>query len=98
MFSNIFWGEIFLGETAEVAQHSKRNLAVLTFFGCFDTAGDLAILLPIIPLKQLSGFKWWRTILYVLLSYLATLVIMLSALMATVEIRMYLEAAWPWLF
>ena len=71
---------------------------VLTFFDCFDTAGDLAILLPIIPLKQLSGFKWWRTILYVLLSYLATLVIMLSALMATVEIRMYLEAAWPWLF
>ena len=26
--------------------------------------------LPIIPLKQLSGFEWWRTILYVLLAYL----------------------------
>lgn len=30
------------------------------------------LLLPIIPMKQLSGFPWWRSILNVTLAYLAT--------------------------
>ena len=30
------------------------------------------LLLPIIPMKQLSGFPWWRSILNVLLAYVAT--------------------------
>lgn len=30
------------------------------------------LLLPIIPMKQLSGFPWWRCILNVMLAYLAT--------------------------
>ena len=34
-------------------------------------------LLPIIPMKQLSGFPWWRSILNVLLAYLATYYILL---------------------
>ena len=34
-------------------------------------------LLPIIPMKQLSGFPWWRSILNVLLAYLATYYILM---------------------
>ena len=43
--------------------------------GFFRLPSDLYIctlLLPIIPMKQLSGFPWWRSILNVLLAYLAT--------------------------
>ena len=66
---------------------------VLTFFGVYESAiAEAYLLLSIIPLKQLSGFKWWRTSLYVMLSYLAALVILFAALLAAVEIQIFLEA------
>ena len=43
--------------------------------GFFRLPSDLYIctlLLPIIPMKQLSGFPWWRSILNVLLAYVGT--------------------------
>ena len=43
--------------------------------GFFRLPSDIflcTLLLPIIPMKQLSGFPWWRSILNVLLAYLAT--------------------------
>ena len=42
---------------------------------------EFALLLCIIPL-QLSGFKWWRTTLYVILSYIAVLIILYCGLLA----------------
>ena len=66
---------------------------VLTFFCVYDdTVSEVALLLFIIPLKQLSGFKWWRTSLYLLLSYLAAIVILLAAVLTAVEILLFLEA------
>ena len=66
---------------------------VLTFFGVYNSLIDEAsLLLSIIPLKQLSGFKWWRTSLYLLLSYLAAIVILLAAALTAVEIQLFLEA------
>ena len=66
---------------------------VLTFFDVYNSPIDEAsLLLSIIPLKQLSGFKWWRTSLYLLLSYLAALVILLAAALTAVEIQLFLEA------
>ena len=66
---------------------------VLTFFCVYDdTVFEVALLLFIIPLKQLSGFKWWRTSLYLLLSYLAAIVILLAAALTAVEIQLFLEA------
>ena len=66
---------------------------VLTFFCVYDdTVSEVALLLFIIPLKQLSGFKWWRTSLYLLLSYLAALAILLAAALTAVEIQLFLEA------
>ena len=66
---------------------------VLTFFCVYDdTVSEVALLLFIIPLKQLSGFKWWRTSLYLLLSYLAAIVILLAAALTAVEIQLFLEA------
>lgn len=66
---------------------------VLTFFGVYDdTVSEVVLLLFIIPLKQLSGFKWWRTSLYLLLSYLAAIVILLAAVLTAVEILLFLEA------
>ena len=66
---------------------------VLTFFGVYEgNVSDAAYLLCIIPLKQLSGFKWWRTSLYVILSYLAALAILFAALLAAIEIKILLEA------
>jgi hypothetical protein len=65
---------------------------VLTFFGVYEgNVSDAAYLLSIIPLKQLSGFKWWRTSLYVILSYLAALAIFLAAVLVAIEIQLYLE-------
>ena len=64
---------------------------VLTFFGVYEgDVSDAAYLLSIIPLKQLSGFKWWRTSLYVILSYLAALAILFVTLVAAIEIQIYL--------
>ena len=66
---------------------------VLTFFGVYkDNVSDVAYLLCIIPLKQLSGFKWWRTSLYVILSYLAALAILFAVMLAAVEIQILLES------
>ena len=66
---------------------------VLTFFGVYEgNVSDAAYLLCIIPLKQLSGFKWWRTSLYVIISYLAALAILFAALLAAIEIKILLEA------
>ena len=66
---------------------------VLTFFGVYNRPIDEAsLLLSIIPLKQLSGFKWWRTSLYLLLSYLAALAILLAATLTAAEIQLFLEA------
>ena len=66
---------------------------VLTFFCVYDdTVSEVVLLLFIIPLKQLSGFKWWRTSLYLLLSYLAAIVILLAATLTAVEIQLFLEA------
>jgi hypothetical protein len=66
---------------------------VLTFFGVYEgNVSEVVYLLSIIPLKQLSGFKWWRTSLYVILSYLAALAILLAAMAAAIEIQLFLEA------
>ena len=66
---------------------------VLTFFDVYGNTVEVAsLLLSIIPLKQLSGFKWWRTSLYLLLSYLAAIVILLAATLTAVEIQLFLEA------
>ena len=66
---------------------------VLTFFDVYNSPIDEAsLLLSIIPLKQLSGFKWWRTSLYLLLSYLAAIVILFAATLTAVEIQLFLEA------
>ena len=66
---------------------------VLTFFGVYEgNVSDAAYLLCIIPLKQLSGFKWWRTSLYVILSYLAALAILFAVMLAAVEIQILLES------
>ena len=65
---------------------------VFTFLGVYGGIGDVVWLLCIIPLKQLSGFKWWRTTLYVLLSYLAALVLLFAAILSVAQIQLYLEA------
>ena len=65
---------------------------VFTFFGVYDGIEEAVMLLCIIPLKQLSGFKWWRTSLYVILSSLAALAIFVAAVLAAIEIVIFLEA------
>lgn len=52
--------------------------------GFLDLPGDVfyvAYLTPLIPLKQLTGFKWWRTLLVVFLSYLIVVAIMFSSML-----------------
>ena len=52
----------------------------------FTNPGDYSYflyLLPIIPLKQLTGFSWWRTILLVVLSYFFAVVGMFIAVFTT---------------
>lgn len=41
---------------------------------------DALYLLPIIPLRQMTGFKWWRSILVVLVSYLYAFTLLLILL------------------
>ena len=36
----------------------------------------VSFLLPLIPLKQMSGFKWWKTLLFVMLAVMILLVIL----------------------
>lgn len=57
---------------------------VLDFF-CLTTLSSLAILLTLIPLKQLTGYSWWRTILksftaFLIMFVLLVLLIVLSVL------------------
>ena len=59
---------------------------IFTFFCIPDGFDDVVWLLPAIPLKQLSGFKWWRTILYLLLSYIAMFMILVGMLCAIAAI------------
>ena len=47
------------------------------------------IVLPIIPLKQLSGFQWWKTILYVLLAYLGLCLLFYGGMVAAHLILTY---------
>ena len=51
---------------------------IFSFFCIPDGIDDVIWLLPAIPLKQLSGFKWWRTCLYLLLSYIAMFIILVG--------------------
>lgn len=62
---------------------------IFTFFCIPDGFDDVVWLLPAIPLKQLSGFKWWRTILYLLLSYIAMFMILVGMLCAIAAILYY---------
>ncbi len=41
----------------------------------------VAYLTPLIPLKQLTGFKWWRTLLVIFLSYLIVVAIIAGSLL-----------------
>lgn len=54
---------------------------VVTFLGINDRLLVIS-LLPIIPLKQLTGFTWWRTILAVAVSYLLFMILLLAAIFA----------------
>ena len=62
---------------------------IFSFFCIPDGIDDVIYLLPAIPLKQLSGFKWWRTILYLLLSYIAMFMILVGMLCAIAAILYY---------
>ena len=62
---------------------------IFTFLCIPDGFDDVVWLLPAIPLKQLSGFKWWRTILYLLLSYIAMFMILVGMLCAIAAILYY---------
>ena len=62
---------------------------IFSFFCIPDGINDVVWLLPAIPLKQLSGFKWWRTILYLLLSYIAVFVILVGMLFLIAAILYY---------
>ena len=55
---------------------------IFSFFCIPDGIEDVAYLLPAIPLKQLSGFKWWRTILYLLFSYIVVFIILAGMVFA----------------
>ena len=55
---------------------------ISSFFCIPDGIEDVAYLLPAIPLKQLSGFKWWRTILYLLFSYIVVFIILAGMVFA----------------
>jgi len=59
---------------------------IFSFFCIPDGIDDVAYLLPAIPLKQLSGFKWWRTILYLLLSYIVVFIILVGMVFAIAAI------------
>ena len=63
---------------------------IIVSFLCIPNGIDDVIwLLPAIPLKQLSGFKWWRTILYLIFSYIAVFVILVGMVLAIAAILYY---------
>ena len=55
---------------------------VFKFLNIPAVSHEVLYLLSIIPLKQMTGFKWWRTFLVVLLSYLYVILIIFIALFA----------------
>ena len=65
---------------------------VLTFLGVYDDDDIFLHLVSIIPLKQLSGFKWWRASLYMLLSYISVFLTLACIMLVAAEIQIYLEA------
>ncbi len=59
-------------------------IVVFSFFGLSSDAYVYALLLFfIIPLKQLTGFKWWRTTLLILLSYLYAVILIALVVIAS---------------
>jgi len=54
---------------------------VFTFLG-FPVDDMIQLSLLIIPLKQMTGFKWWRAFLVVLLSYLYVITLVFAAVIA----------------
>ena len=62
---------------------------IFSFLCIPDGIDDVIWLLPAIPLKQLSGFKWWRTCLYLLLSYIAMFIILVGMVCAIAAILYY---------
>lgn len=67
---------------------------ISSFFCIPDGIEDVAYLLPAIPLKQLSGFKWWRTILYLLFSYIGVFIILVGMVLAIATL-LYLQYLSP---
>lgn len=61
---------------------------VFKFFTIHGDVGDLTFLLPIIPLKQMSGFPWWKTILFVVLSYIILLLMCFGLMCIAVAIEL----------
>jgi hypothetical protein len=61
---------------------------VFKFFTIHGDVGDLTFLLPIIPLKQMSGFPWWKTILFVVLSYIILLLMCFILMCIAVAIEL----------
>ena len=55
---------------------------VLDFLCAPSDVYDVLYLLPIIPLRQITGFKWWRSILVVLVSYLYAIALLLILMFA----------------
>ena len=62
---------------------------IFNFFCIPDGFDEVVYLLPAIPLKQLSGFKWWRTFLYLIISYTAVFVILVGMVLAIAAILYY---------
>lgn len=48
---------------------------LMEFFGVNLTLQSLAMLLPIIPLKQMSGFSWWKILLIMLVLGVALIIV-----------------------
>ena len=48
---------------------------LMEFFGVNLTLQSLAMLLPIIPLKQMSGFPWWKILLIMLVLGVALIIV-----------------------
>ena len=62
---------------------------IFNFFCIPDGFDEVVYLLPAIPLKQLSGFKWWRTILYLILSYISCFIALIGMVLAIGAILYY---------
>lgn len=62
---------------------------IFSFFCIPNGFDDVVYLLPAIPLKQLSGFKWWRTILYLILSYISWFIVSVGMVLAIAAILYY---------